>query len=122
MDTHLMFPMTTAPKSLIHLAPGVSKFEAFCIEAGVEEEDYSDPIVNEVSLVSDGDDFDEESMTGTEEQREDEDADDAEIMTRSNDPITGFSLAPNAISADQTPSIIEDEEEYQPTSLAAKML
>jgi hypothetical protein len=83
----------------------------------VEEEDYSDPIVNEVTLVSDGDDSDEESMTDAEELREDEDEDDADIMTRSNDPITGFSLAPNAIGVDQTPSIVEDEEEYQPTSL-----
>jgi hypothetical protein len=107
----------------IHLAPGLSKFEAFCVEAGVEEEDYSDPIVNDVTLVSDGKDSDEESMTEAEEElEEDEDDDDKDILTRSEDPITGFSLAPNTIGADQTPAMIEDKEEHQPTSLAAEML
>jgi hypothetical protein len=74
----------------IHLAPGFSKFEAFCIEAGVEEEDYSDPIVNNATLVSDGEDSDEESMTEAEELEEDEIDYDETIFTQTKDPITDF--------------------------------
>jgi hypothetical protein len=103
----------------IHMAPGFSKFDAFCLAAGVEEEDDSDHIMGDTTVVSNSEDSDEESMTDEERLEEDEDKD---VLTHTRDPITGFSLSPDVNEVDEAPAVIEDEEERQTSSTAAEML
>ena len=97
----------------INLAPGFSKYHAFCTEAEIPDDEVEDPITFESNVVSDDeeDDSDDEQSTFEEE----------------NLPYVGihtdFDLDLDGQSPENQPSIVQDDEEdRQPSSTAAEFL
>jgi hypothetical protein len=95
-----------------HLAPGYQKFSAFCAEAelNLDEEQHSPIICQPAGTVSDDDSEDADEYPDILDSDEDE----ASPMQ------TPFEL--DGPRGREAPAIVEDEEDHQPTNLAAEML
>lgn len=110
----LTVPLGTSNVATFQLAPGYAKFSAFCAEADVDYDDeQSDPITVEPSqVVSDDEDEDDIVESGS-------DVNEADWCQ----PIDAqFDLNGPTTADKQTPNIVEDEEDQQPTSAAAELL
>ena len=118
-----------------HLAPGISRFNAFCAEIGNED---ADPIIANPAYISDdeGDDSDEpdennisifEGENGTQTHKSQDKNGNLNRQwqnTGENQPVnTDFDLnGPTPNVQRRPPTLIEDEEDRQSTNLAAELL
>lgn len=111
----LTVPLGTSNVATFQLAPGYAKFSAFCAEAEVNyDEEQSNPITVESSQVVSDDEEDEDDIV---ESGSDPDETD---WCR---PIDAqFDLNGPKTADQQTPNIVEDEEDQQPTSAPAELL
>jgi hypothetical protein len=107
-----------------NLSPGFTRYTAFCTKAGFNPSDkLEDPIIaTPAHAVSNGDD----SMGGDDDYDGQTDIDLGSDQTKpelGNQPIgTSFELNGPTPSSTHEPNVIQDEEDRQPTNLAAKML
>ena len=109
----LTIPLDSSNVATFQLAPGYAKFNAFCAEAEVDyDAEQHDPItVNSTVVVSD--DEDENDIV---ESR-------SEAQTEWCEPVgTTFDLNGPTPGTKQTPNIVNDEEDRQPTNAAAELL
>jgi hypothetical protein len=97
-------------------APGFTRFEAFCAEAGIDDDD-SEPVSFDTGLVS-YDDFDPRE----EDESLDPDLDDDEdfLQQRESPITTDFDL--NGPAAANAPDVVVDEEDVLPQDASAELL
>jgi hypothetical protein len=108
-------PLGTSNVATFQLAPGYAKFRAICPEAEVDYDDeQNNPVTVASSQVVSDDEDDEDDIV---ESGSDIDATDwchpIDAQFDFNDPNT---------TDQQTPNIVEDEEDQQPTSASAELL
>jgi transposase InsO family protein len=111
----LTVPLGSSNVATFQLAPGYSKFNAFCAEAEVDyEKEQEDPIIIDASeIVPDDEDDDDIVQSGSDTTDE----------TDWCQPVdTEFDLNGPEKARQQLPNYIDDEEDQQPTSAAAELL
>jgi len=99
-----------------HLATGYQAFQAFCIEAGFDDDDDHNPVCFPSTVVSD-DEGDDDSITPDLINRDDDD--DESVVLRSEPLETPFDITPDDIT---TEHVVEPDEEDKLENLSAQLL
>ena len=106
------------------LAPGYMKYHAFCAEAGIEgNEDEDNLIIADPNIISDGEDGESEPEHAQLTRIQDE----VRTLTNKADwtpspDQTEFDFTPQTQPLEDTPNIVEDEEDLQPHNHTAELL
>jgi hypothetical protein len=124
----------------LRLAPGYSKFAAFCAEAGIKDNHDSDPIIAQEATDEDDDGHDDDDFTDNnwkplvpereqqdntrirQEEAQDQDAETC-LPCDGQPTTTDFNLdGENSKESERLPEVNIIEEDIQPANLAAKLL